>query len=138
MSKKDKKDKYADGGMSNTATSMSPILKNSYSSDKKDTKKNVLKDMANKFKDGGTKKDDMACNKPKTDRSDSGKKKVVKACKDGKEKLIRYGADGYKHNYSKEAKKSFRARHKCDSANDKLSARYWACKDLWGKNKKIK
>ena len=28
-------------------------------------------------------------------------------------------------------RKSFRARHGCDKAKDKLTARYWACKDLW-------
>lgn len=133
---KKKKDKYMDGGMANTVESVSPILKNSYSDeDKKKAKKDALKGIA--YADGGSKKDNMKCNQPQTDRSDSGKKKVVKACDDGKEKLIRFGADGYKHNYSKEAKKSFRARHKCDSANDKLTARYWACKNLWGKNKKI-
>jgi hypothetical protein len=81
-------------------------------------------------------KDKMKCNKPmKSNRK--GKKKMVKACKDGKEKLIHFGAEGYKHNYSKEAKKSFRARHKCDKAKDRLSARYWACKDLWGRSKKL-
>lgn len=81
-------------------------------------------------------KDRLSCNKPVASKKE-GKKKTVKACKDGKEKLIHFGAEGYKHNYSKEAKKSFRARHKCDTAKDKLSARYWACKNLWGKSKKI-
>lgn len=81
-------------------------------------------------------KERLKCNKPtKSPKKD--KKKVVKACKDGKEKLIHYGAEGYKHNYSKEAKKSFRARHNCDEAKDKLSARFWACRDLWGKSKPI-
>ena len=76
-------------------------------------------------------KSKMACNSPKkSDRA--GKKKMVKACENGKEKLIHYGASGYGHNYSDAARKSFRARHKCDSAGSKLSARYWACKDLWG------
>ena len=56
---------------------------------------------------------------------------MVRACSGGSEKLIHYGASGYGHNYSPAARKSFRARHKCDSANDKLTARYWACKDLW-------
>lgn len=83
-----------------------------------------------------TNKDKMSCNRPKRS-SRPGKKKMVKACKDGKEKLIHYGASGYKHNYSKEAKKSFRARHKCDQAKDKLSARYWACKDLWSKSRAV-
>lgn len=78
----------------------------------------------------------LKCNKP-TASSRPGKKKMVKACQDGKEKLVHFGADGYKHNYSKEAKKSFRARHNCDNAKDKLSARYWACKNLWGKNKPV-
>ena len=73
----------------------------------------------------------MKCNRPmKSDRS--GKKKMVKACANGKEKLIHFGATGYGHNYSKEARKSFKARHKCDSAINKLTARYWACKNLWG------
>ena len=72
----------------------------------------------------------MACNRPtKSDRP--GKKKMVKACVGGKEKLLHFGATGYGHNYSKEARKSFRARHKCDSATDKLTPRYWACKHLW-------
>jgi hypothetical protein len=72
----------------------------------------------------------MACNRPtKSDRP--GKKKMVKACSGGKEKLLHFGATGYGHNYSKEARSSFRARHKCDSATDKLTPRYWACKHLW-------
>lgn len=61
-----------------------------------------------------------------------GKKKMVKVCANGKEKLIHFGADGYGHNYSDKARKSFRARHKCSTATDKTTARYWACKELWG------
>lgn len=76
-------------------------------------------------------KSKMSCNKPvASDRA--GKKKMVKACSNGQEKLIHFGAKGYGHNYSSAARKSFKARHKCDSANDKLTARYWACKTLWG------
>jgi hypothetical protein len=72
----------------------------------------------------------MKCNQPmKSDRK--GKKRMVKACSGGTEKLIHYGAEGYGHNYSDAARKSFRARHNCDQAKDKLTARYWACKDLW-------
>ena len=75
-------------------------------------------------------KSKMACNKPKKpDRK--GKKKMVKACEGGKEKLIHFGASGYGHNYSAAARKSFKARHKCGSAKSKLTARYWACKNLW-------
>jgi hypothetical protein len=75
-------------------------------------------------------KSKMSCNKPAaSDRA--GKKKMVKACSNGEEKLIHFGAKGYGHNYSAAARKSFKARHGCDSANDKLTARYWACKNLW-------
>ena len=65
-------------------------------------------------------------------RTKAGKKKVVKACVGGKEKIIHFGATGFGHNYSAAARKSFIARHRCDQAKDKLSARYWACKTLWG------
>jgi len=65
----------------------------------------------------------------KSDRA--GKKKMVKACEGGKEKIIHFGATGYGHNYSSAARKSFRARHKCKTAKSKLTARYWACKKLW-------
>jgi len=75
-------------------------------------------------------KSTMKCNRVvASDRP--GKKKMVKACANGQEKLIHFGAEGYGHNYSAAARKSFQARHKCDTANDKLSARYWACKKLW-------
>jgi len=66
----------------------------------------------------------------KSDRP--GKKKMVKACANGQEKLIHFGAKGYGHNYSPAARKSFKARHNCSSATSKLTARYWACKNLWG------
>lgn len=76
-------------------------------------------------------KDKMPCNKPKSSPK-ADKKKVVKGCENGKEKIIHYGAKGYGNNYSSKARKSFRARHKCDTAKSKLTARHWACKDLWG------
>ena len=75
-------------------------------------------------------KESMACNKPKKSPNPN-KKKVVKACEGGQEKIIHYGASGYGHNYSAAARKSFKARHKCGTAKSKLTARYWACKDLW-------
>ena len=78
-------------------------------------------------------KKDMPCNKPRPSTS-KGKKKMVKACEGGQEKIIHFGAKGYKSNYSAAARKNFKARHRCDTANDKLTARYWACKKLWSKN----
>lgn len=75
-------------------------------------------------------KSKMKCNRVvASDRP--GKKKMVLACEGGKEKLLHFGAKGYGHNYSAAARSSFRARHKCDTANDKLTPRYWACKNLW-------
>ena len=65
-------------------------------------------------------KSKMSCNKPtRSDRA--GKKKMVKACEGGKEKLIHFGAKGYGHNYSAAARKSFKARHKCGTAKSKLT-----------------
>ena len=77
-------------------------------------------------------KKNMACNKPQKSWKPS-KKRVVKACSKGKEKIIHFGATGFGHNYNSIARKNFRARHKCDTANDKLTARFWACKNLWSK-----
>ena len=77
-------------------------------------------------------KKNMSCNTPiKSWRP--GKKRAVKACSGGKERIIHYGATGYGHNYSSTARRSFRARHKCDQAKNKLTAKYWACKNLWTK-----
>ena len=75
-------------------------------------------------------KSKMKCNvvRPSTR---PGKKRMVKACANGQEKLIHFGAKGYGHNYSAAARKSFKARHKCGTATNKLTARYWACKNLW-------
>ena len=80
--------------------------------------------MANKRVD----KSKMACNKPR--RTSGGSKKfVVKACQDGKEKVIRFGDPDMKIRKSNpKARKSFRARHKCETAKDKMTARYWSCK----------
>jgi hypothetical protein len=75
-------------------------------------------------------KKSMPCNKPRKSPNPN-KKRVVKACANGKEKIIHFGATGYGHNYSPGARKSFKARHNCSSATNKLSARYWACKNLW-------
>jgi hypothetical protein len=72
----------------------------------------------------------MPCNRPRPSTR-PGKKKMVKACEGGQERLVHFGAKGYGHNYSAAARKSFRARHNCANPGSKLSARYWACKHLW-------
>ena len=78
--------------------------------------------------EGKIDKDRMKCNSPR--RTSGGSKKfVVKACKDGKEKIVRFGDPNMKIKKSNpKRRKSFRARHKCDQKKDKFSAGYWACK----------
>ena len=73
-------------------------------------------------------KSKMACNKPKRDIQ-GGKKFVVKACANGKEKTVRFGdANMTIKKSDPKRRKSFRARHGCDTKKlDKLSARYWSC-----------
>jgi hypothetical protein len=75
-------------------------------------------------------KSSMPCNQPRPSTR-PGKKRMVKACENGQEKLVHFGAKGYGNNYSAAARKSFRARHNCDNPGTKLSAKYWACKNLW-------
>lgn len=78
--------------------------------------------------EGKIDKDRMKCNSPR--RTSGGSKKfVVKACKDGKEKIVRFGDPNMRIKKSNpKRRKSFRARHKCDQKKDKFSAGYWACK----------
>ena len=64
------------------------------------------------------------------------KKKVVfvKNPETGKIRTIHYGDSNYEDfttHKDKNRRNSFRARHKCNEAKDKLTKRYWACKDLW-------
>ena len=71
-------------------------------------------------------KDRMKCNSPKRGGS---KKFIVKACENGKEKVVRFGDPNMKIRKSNpKARKSFRARHKCDQKKSKFSAGYWSCK----------
>jgi|TARA_B110000285_G_scaffold162787_1_gene181783 hypothetical protein len=68
-------------------------------------------------------------NKPKNSRK-GGKKFAVLAKDKGKVKLIRFGdANMTIKKDQPKRKKSFRARHKCDTnPPSKLTARYWSCK----------
>ena len=69
-------------------------------------------------------------NKPKRTPSHPTKKFVVVAKEGDKTKLIRFGDQKMTIKKDQPARrKSFRARHKCDtSPPSKLSARYWSCK----------
>lgn len=68
-----------------------------------------------------------------------GKKMMVVAKEGDKVKLIHFGDSSMGHNYSKEARESFKARHASNIAKGKMSAAYWADKELWtaGGDKKM-
>ena len=67
-------------------------------------------------------------NKPKRTPNAS-KKSAVLAKKGNQIKLVRFGDSSMRIKKDQPARrKSFRARHKCDTAKDKFSARYWSCK----------
>lgn len=77
-------------------------------------------------------------NKPKRTPSHPKKSHVVLAKKGDVIKTIRFGQQGVsgegnkaKGKKGRARKKSFRARHKCSSNTDILSAAYWACKVKW-------
>ena len=67
-------------------------------------------------------------NKPKNARTKT-KKFAVLAKSGNKVRLIRFGDANMTIKKSNPARrKSFRARHKCGTAKNKLTARYWSCK----------
>jgi hypothetical protein len=82
-------------------------------------------------------KSKMACNRPKKTPSHPTKSHVVKACADGKEKIIRFGQQGVSgagkktDSKSKARRKSFKARHSKNIKKGKMSAAYWADKVKW-------
>ena len=91
-------------------------------------------------KGGKIDKKKMACNKPKRTPSHPKKSHVVKACKDGKEKIIRFGEQGAKtagkpkageSKRMKAKRKSFKARHRKNIKRGNMSAAYWADKVKW-------
>lgn len=67
-----------------------------------------------------------------------GRKKFKVYVKDGdKVKKVMFGDPNLSIKRSNDAKRrSFRARHKCDTAKDKTKARYWSCK-MWEKKRKV-
>lgn len=76
--------------------------------------------------------ENMACNAPRATPDHPTKSHVVKACADGKEKVIRFGQQGVKG--SPEGSKrndAFKARHAKNIAKGKMSAAYWADKVKW-------
>lgn len=91
-------------------------------------------------KGGKIDKKKMKCNKPKRTPNHPKKSHVVKACKDGKEKIIRFGEQGAKtagkpkageSKRMKAKRKSFKARHRKNIKRGNMSAAYWADKVKW-------
>jgi hypothetical protein len=83
--------------------------------------------------------EELACNKPKRTPSHKTKSHVVKACENGKQKIIRFGQQGVKGSPKKKGeseayaarRRSFKARHAKNIAKGKMSAAYWADKVKW-------
>ena len=70
-------------------------------------------------------------NKPKRTPSHPTKKGIVAVKEGDSVKIIRFGDQKMGHNYSDEARKSFKARHAKNIARGKTSAAYWADKVFW-------
>ena len=70
-------------------------------------------------------------NKPKMTPKHRTKKAIVATRVGGKVKIIRFGAQGMGHNYSPEARRSFKARHAKNIKKGKMSAAYWANRVKW-------
>jgi hypothetical protein len=78
-------------------------------------------------------------NKPKRTPDHPTKSHIVYAKSGDQKKIIRYGQQGVSGSPKKEGesesyrkrRESFRARHNCKSAKDKLSAKYWSCVNKW-------
>lgn len=84
-------------------------------------------------------KDKMSCNKPRRTPGHPTKSHVVKACKGGEEKIVRFGQQGVegagkhpKTEKEKARRKSYYARHNAQDPNpDIFSARFWSHKVKW-------
>ena len=85
-------------------------------------------------------KSEMDCNKPQKTPGHPTKSHIVKACDNGKEKLIRFGEQGAEtagkpkegeSDRMKQKRASFKARHAKNIAKGKMSAAYWANREKW-------
>lgn len=85
-------------------------------------------------------KKEMKCNSPKRTPGHPKKSHVVKACFDGKEKIIRFGEQGAstagkpkagESDRMKAKRASFKARHGKNIAKGKSSAAFWSDKIKW-------
>lgn len=85
-------------------------------------------------------KKEMKCNSPKRTPGHPKKSHIVKACFDGKEKIIRFGEQGAstagkpktgESDRMKAKRASFKARHGKNIAKGKSSAAFWSDKIKW-------
>lgn len=85
-------------------------------------------------------KKEMKCNSPKRTPGHPKKSHVVKACFDGKEKIIRFGEQGAstagkpkagESDRMKAKRASFKARHGKNIAKGKSSAAWWSSTVKW-------
>jgi len=84
-------------------------------------------------------KKEMKCNSPKKTPGHPTKSHVVKACDNGKEKIIRFGQQGVSGSPRKEGESeaaknrraSFKARHAKNIAKGKMSGSYWSNRVKW-------
>jgi len=96
-------------------------------------------DILSEFYAAYAEKSEMPCNKPRMEQHGN-KRAVVKACYNGKEKMIRFGdansttAGEPKEGESdsmKARRASFKARHAKNIARGPQSGAYWANRFLW-------
>ena len=95
--------------------------------------------MADRAKAKRLAKERMACNKPQRTPGHPTKSHVVKACENGKEKIIRFGQQGVSGSPKKQGesesyrkrRESFKARHAKNIAKGKMSAAFWADRVKW-------
>ena len=81
----------------------------------------------------------MKCNSPKSTPSHPTKSHIVKACANGKEKIIRFGQQGVsgspkkagESEASKNRRESFKARHAKNINKGKMSAAFWSNVTKW-------
>ena len=85
-------------------------------------------------------KKEMKCNVAKRTPSHPKKSHIVKACENGKEKIIRFGEQGAKtagkpkageSDKMKKKRASFKARHGKNIAKGKMSAAWWSSTVKW-------
>lgn len=106
----------------------------SFSELNKEYNNNELKNTGQFFfkKGGKLDKNKMKCNSPKSTPNHPTKSHVVKACENGKEKIIRFGQQGVKGSPDgSKRNKAFKARHASNIKKGKMSAAYWANRVKW-------